>query len=65
MHGILSKSRRIVRDLKDTFPGVNLHEEAAKISTQDNVSQEQRSTHDVSFVQTESLSNKISRICDR
>ena len=45
--------------------GVNLNEEAAKISTQEQVSQEQRSTADVTMVTTESLSSKISRICER
>ena len=44
---------------------MNLHEEAAKISTLETVSQEQRSTHEVTMVATESLVGKISRICDK
>ncbi|KAL5251949.1 hypothetical protein ACHWQZ_G014926 [Mnemiopsis leidyi] len=60
----LSRDDTEINDVT-SMAGVNLHEEAAKISTQEQVSQEQRSTADVTMVTTESLSNKISRICER
>ncbi|XP_063677985.1 transcription initiation factor TFIID subunit 4-like isoform X2 [Bolinopsis microptera] len=60
----LSKDDNEINDVA-SMAGVNLTEEAAKISTQDQVSQEQRSTADVTMVTTESIGNKISRICDR